>query len=135
MIDHLAMPRSVDELLDEARSHLGQRPDPGGLEAARAAGALIVDIRPVPQRRADGEIAGSMVIDRNVLEWRLDPASPHRIPETSSDRPVIVVCNEGFASSLAAATLRELGLQATDLDGGIQAWIASGRPTVPAGDA
>jgi rhodanese-related sulfurtransferase len=126
------MAPTVGELLAAARSRLGERPDPAGLEEAHAAGALIVDIRPVEQRRADGELPGAVVIDRNVLEWRLDPASPHRLPDTATDRLVVVVCNEGYASSLAAASLCELGLRATDLDGGIQAWIASGRPTVPA---
>jgi rhodanese-related sulfurtransferase len=88
-----------------------------------------VDIRPVEQRRQDGALPGAVVIDRNVLEWRLDPSSPHRIPEAiNAERRIIVVCNEGFSSSLAAATLRQLGLpHATDLDGGFQAW----RRTVP----
>jgi rhodanese-related sulfurtransferase len=83
-----------------------------------------VDIRPEAQRRRDGELPGALVIDRNVLEWRLDPSSPHRLDVTiEPDQPVIVVCNEGYASSLAAATLRELGLgSATDLAGGFQAW-------------
>jgi rhodanese-related sulfurtransferase len=125
------MTRSVGALLAEARARLAHRPDPAELESAQEAGAMVVDIRPIHQRQADGEIPGSVVIDRNVLEWRLDPASPHRIPEASADRPVVVVCNEGYASSLAASTLCELGVHATDLDGGIQAWIASGRPTVP----
>ena len=94
-----------------------------------AEGALVVDIRPVEQRMRDGEIPGSVVISRNVLEWRLDPSSDDRIPEAAYDRQIIVVCNEGYASSLAASTLHELGMtRATDLDGGIQAWIASGRP-------
>jgi rhodanese-related sulfurtransferase len=135
MIDHWTVTRparTVDALLAEARTRLAHRPDPAGLEQAQSAGALIVDIRPIHQRQVDGEIPGAVVIDRNVLEWRLDPASPHRIPDALPDRPVIVVCNEGYASSLAAATLCELGLDATDLDGGMQAWIASGRPTVPA---
>ncbi len=89
-----------------------------------AAGALVVDVRPVEQRRRDGALAGAVVIDRNMLEWRLDPASPHHIAEaTDHGRRIIVVCNEGYGSSLAAATLRQLGLcRATDLDGGFQAW-------------
>jgi rhodanese-related sulfurtransferase len=94
-----------------------------------AGGALVVDIRPVEQRSRDGELPGAVVVDRNVLEWRLDPASEDRIPEvTGHDQPIVVVCNEGYASSLAAATLQDLGLhRATDLDGGYQAWRNRGK--------
>ena len=89
------------------------------------AGALVVDIRPVEQRQRDGELAGAVVVDRNVLEWRLDPTSPHRIPQAGADRRVILVCNEGYQSSLAAATLQQLGVRrATDLEGGYQALLA-----------
>ena len=90
------------------------------------AGALVVDIRPVEQRQRDGELPGAVVIDRNVLEWRLDPASPHRISGmTGHGQRIILVCNEGYSSSLAAATLQDLGLhQATDLIGGYQLWVA-----------
>jgi rhodanese-related sulfurtransferase len=91
----------------------------------------VVDTRPVEQRRRDGEIPGALIIDRNVLEWRLDPASPHRHLAVTDDydRTVVVVCNEGYSSSLAAATLQELGLcNATDLVGGFQAWLAAGFP-------
>jgi rhodanese-related sulfurtransferase len=92
-----------------------------------AAGALVVDIRPIEQRERDGALPGALVIDRNVLEWRLDPASPHRSVDVGAEQVVVVVCNEGYASSLAAATLRRLGLRgATDLDGGYQAWRAGG---------
>jgi rhodanese-related sulfurtransferase len=121
-------PRTIDELLAEARARL-DRVLPEALEAERAGGALVVDIRPVEQRTRDGELPGAVVIDRNVLEWRLDPASPNRIAEaTGYDRRVIIVCNEGYSSSLAAATLQEIGLRrATDLDGGFQAWRASRR--------
>jgi rhodanese-related sulfurtransferase len=117
--------RSIDEVVEEARRDL-DRVAPADLAAEMAAGALVVDIRPVEQRHRDGDLAGAVVIERNVLEWRLDPASRHRIPEASDhDRRVIVVCNQGFASSLAAASLRRLGLRrVTDLDGGIQAWHA-----------
>ena len=89
-------------------------------------GALIVDIRPVAQRERDGDLPGALVIDRNVLEWRLDPTSPDRLPGTDDpDRQIVLVCNEGYASSLAAATLQQLGLRnATDLDGGFQAVLA-----------
>ncbi len=86
---------------------------------------MLVDIRPVEQRERDGALEGAIVIERNVLEWRLDPTSPHRIPEASdADREIVVVCNEGYQSSLAAATLQQLGLRnATDLDGGYQAVV------------
>jgi rhodanese-related sulfurtransferase len=122
---------AVDQLLTAARLRLGHRPGPAELEQALADGALVIDIRPVHQRRADGQIAGAVVVDRNVLEWRLDPTSDYRLASASRDRAIVVVCNEGYASSLAAATLCQLGLDATDLDGGIQAWISSGRAVVP----
>ena len=113
---------TIAELLDAARSGL-DRVDPARLEAELAAGALVVDIRPVEQRQRDGVIPDAVIIDRNVLEWRLDPASPHRIPQTGYDRRIIVVCNEGYSSSLAAATLRTLGLRdATDLRDGYRGW-------------
>lgn len=120
------MPRSIDELLAAARSHL-ERVEPSHLDRERAEGALVVDIRPVEQRRVDGELPGAVVIDRNVLEWRLDPASPHCVEGTGYDRRIILVCNEGYSSSLAAATLQSLGLRrATDLVGGFQAWRTRG---------
>lgn len=114
----------IDELLAAARAGL-DRVAPDGLDAETKAGALVVDIRPVHLREADGPLPGAVVIDRNVLEWRLDPTSAHRLPEaTGHDLRVIVVCDEGYASSLAAATLQTLGLRrATDLDGGFQAWL------------
>jgi len=100
------------------------------------AGALLVDTRPLEQRRRDGEIPGALVIDRNVLEWRLDPTSPHRIAAMQyAEQAVVIVCNEGYSSSLAAATLRRLGVRnATDLDGGFQAWRAAGLPVEPHDD-
>jgi rhodanese-related sulfurtransferase len=118
--------QSIDALLARARGRL-QRVPPDALAAERAAGALVIDTRPVEQRDRDGEMPGAIVVDRNVLEWRLDPASPHRISEiTSYDVRIILVCNEGYSSSLAAATLQELGLhRATDLIGGFQAWRAT----------
>ena len=113
---------AVDALLMAARADL-DRVQPRDLATEIAAGALVVDTRPMEQRQRDGELAGAVVIDRNVLEWRLDPSSPHHIPEISeAGQRVIVVCDEGYSSSLAAATLRKLGLyQATDLVGGYQA--------------
>jgi rhodanese-related sulfurtransferase len=120
--------RSIDALLEQARAGL-TRVTPAEAEAATRDGALLVDIRPVGLREADGEIPGALVIDRNVLEWRLAPTSDHRIPEVDPGKTVILVCNEGYASSLAAATLQELGLPgATDLIGGFQAWKREGLP-------
>ena len=117
----------IDEALAEARLALPHRPTADELALLRARGALVVDIRSSELRARDGELAGAVVIDRNVLEWRLDPTSPHRIPEaTDADRDIVLVCNEGYASSLAAASLQRLGLhRATDLDGGFQAIVAA----------
>jgi rhodanese-related sulfurtransferase len=114
---------NIEGLLAAARSGL-DRVEPVDLAAEVAQGALVVDTRPAEQRDRDGELPGAVVIDRNVLEWRLDPTSPHRIAESvDHGRRVIVVCNEGYSSSLAAATLQQLGLRrATDLVGGFQAW-------------
>lgn len=115
----------IDQLLEETRLQLPHRPIANELAGYRARGALIVDIRPIEQRRRDGELAGAVVIDRNVLEWRLDPTSPHKIPEVSGhDQEIVLVCNEGYQSSLAAHTLQRLGLTgATDLAGGVQALL------------
>ena len=123
--------RSIDELLAEARAGL-DRVRPADLVREQAAGALIVDTRPVDQRERDGELPGAVVIDRNVLEWRLDPTSPDRIQEiTGHHQRVIIVCSEGYSSSLAAATLRRLGMHnATDMIGGFQAWRLLSRPTL-----
>jgi rhodanese-related sulfurtransferase len=117
-------PRGIDELLARARARL-QRLEPESLEREQAAGALVVDIRPVEQRMRDGQLPGAIVIDRNVLEWRLDPGCEHHISEVSShEARIVIVCNEGCSSSLAASTLHDLGLhRATDLIGGFQAWL------------
>ena len=100
------------------------------LELVEARGALVVDTRTEAQRRRQGELPGAVVIDRTVLEWRLDPASDWRIPEaTGPEVEVVVVCRQGYSSSLAAASLRALGLhRATDLEGGVEAWLAAGLP-------
>lgn len=115
----------IDELLNQARARL-DRVQPHALETERRAGAIVIDTRPAEQRQRDGDLPDAIVIDRNVLEWRLDPTSAHHIPEiTGYDIRVIIVCNEGYSSSLAAATLRDIGLhRATDLAGGYQAWAA-----------
>ena len=113
----------IDALLAAARARL-RRVDVDALAEEVAAGALVVDIRPEVNRLTEGVLPGAVVIDRNVLEWRLDPTSGYEIPEASADRRVILVCNEGYASSLAAATLIDLGIaQATDLIGGYRAWV------------
>ena len=131
------MTADLDELLAVARGQLGHRPGPIETAAAVTNGALLVDIRPIEQRRRGGEIPGAVIIDRNVLEWRLAPSSPHRLPDMGDhDRLVVVMCNEGYASSLAAATLRNVGLdRVTDLDGGFQAWAAAGLPVRAVDDA
>ena len=119
---------TIDDLLAQARQRL-ERIEPDDVPGALDAGALLVDIRPVSQREADGEVPGALVVDRNVLEWRLDPASAHRLAEAEPQRRVIVLCNEGYASSLAAATLQDLGLtDATDVVGGFQEWRRRGLP-------
>jgi rhodanese-related sulfurtransferase len=114
---------AIATLLDAERSSL-DRLGPEALARAMGQGALVVDIRPSAQRRAEGEMDGALVIERNVLEWRLDPTSPDCVREvTGREQVIIIVCSEGYASSLAAATLRRLGLEnATDLEGGYQAW-------------
>ena len=124
------MPLTLEELLDRARRDLA-RVEPGQAATELAGGALLVDIRPADQRSSGGDIPGATVIDRNVLEWRLAPASQWRIATiTGPETRVIVLCNQGYSSSLAAATLKELGLvNATDVVGGFEAWQAAGLPT------
>jgi len=125
--------RTIDELLERVRARI-DRVEPGEVAHRLAAGALLVDTRPVEQRDRDGEVPGAVVVDRNVLEWRLDPASPWRIPEvTGHDLEVIVLCNQGYSSSLVADTLRSLGLsRAVDVIGGLEAWAAAGLPVLRA---
>jgi rhodanese-related sulfurtransferase len=122
---------SVDVLLERVRAGL-DRVGPLGAFAAAGDGALLVDIRYAELRERDGLIPGALVVERNELEWRLDPQGSHRVVEaTSHDLPVVVICDEGYASSLAAASLQQLGLhRATDLIGGFQAWRAAGLPVV-----
>ena len=123
------MPMTLEELIDRARHDL-VRVEPEEAAAELARGALLVDIRPAHQRSVGGDIPGATVIDRNVLEWRLAPDSEWRNDAVDGPKTrVIVLCNEGYSSSLAAATLKELGLvNATDVIGGFQAWKAAGLP-------
>jgi rhodanese-related sulfurtransferase len=125
--------KTSDELLMEARALLPRRPSPAQALAAQANGALLIDIRGDDQRRAGGLIPGAIPLPRNMLEWRCDPASRWRHPAiTSRDQHLILICQQGFQSSLAAATLQRLGLaHATDLDGGFDAWAAAGLPLTP----
>jgi rhodanese-related sulfurtransferase len=123
--------RPISEVLAQARGRL-KRVDPRQAYDAMRAGALLIDIRPQAQRASEGQVPGALVVERNDLEWRLDPASDARLPEAGDyGRPVIVVCSEGYASSLAAVSLQDLGLaNATDLAGGFRAWAASGLPVL-----
>jgi rhodanese-related sulfurtransferase len=124
--------RPISQVLEQARSRL-IRLGPAQAWAAMQAGALLVDIRPQAQRAAEGQVPGALVIERNVLEWRLDPASDARLPVAGSyGLRVIVMCSAGYTSSLAAASLQDLGLSAaTDLVGGFQAWARAGLPVEP----
>ena len=118
--------RTVDELLASARERIHRR-SPAD---AAACGAQIIDIRPDDQRRRDGEVPGALCLPRNALEWRVDPDCPHRDPRVADlGEEVLLLCDEGFQSSLAAATMRELGfVRAGDVEGGFQAWRAAGLP-------
>jgi rhodanese-related sulfurtransferase len=121
---------SVDELLAAAREGV-DRLDPLAARDRVADGALIVDIRPAWQRQVDGEIPGSVIVERNHLEWRLHPASGANLPQATDGQEWIVVCTEGYTSSLAASALVSLGLPASDIVGGIHAWRAAGLPVAP----
>ena len=126
---------TIDDLLADARDPL-DRLRPAEAAAAVADGALLVDIRPERQRRAEGEVPGSLLVERNVLEWRFDPAADTRLPIARADLRVVVLCSAGYTSSLAAAALRQVGVHAaTDVIGGFQAWRDAGLPTVPGGRA
>ncbi|EGX61213.1 hypothetical protein SZN_03999 [Streptomyces zinciresistens K42] len=126
-------PVGIDELLERVRSGYERIAAPDAYEAARGGEALLVDIRYAALRERDGLIPGALVIERNEVEWRLDPQGSHRVPEaTGHALRVVVFCNEGYASSLAVESLRRLGLyRATDLIGGFQAWRALGLPVTP----
>ncbi|MFF4017089.1 rhodanese-like domain-containing protein [Streptomyces sp. NPDC001843] len=125
-------PSGIDEVLERVRAGYRRVEARDAYEAAQSGAALLVDIRYAALRDRDGLIPGALVIERNELEWRLDPQGSHRVPEaTGHDLNIVVICNEGYASSLAAASLHQLGLhRATDLVGGFQAWRAAGLPVV-----
>jgi rhodanese-related sulfurtransferase len=125
---------TINDLLEAARRRL-DRVEPSEAAAAVRDGAVLVDIRSERERERDGVIPGALFFPRNVLEWRVDPASGHGAPELGGvlDRRIILVCNEGYQSSLAAATLHDLGFaHVTDLVGGFRAWRAAGLPVEPA---
>ncbi len=127
-------PTGADDLLAAARRRI-ERVPAAELERLHAGGALVVDIRPAHQRAADGELPFGTVVERNVLEWRFDLLGDHALPQVRDyDQQVIVVCDEGYASSLAAASLRDLGFtRAADLAGGYQAWRTHHRADPPSG--
>ena len=128
--------RTIDEILASARARL-TRLMPREAFGETAAGGVLIDIRPAAQRAMQGEIPGSTIVERNHLEWRLDPSSDARLPwVTGYDHRIIVFCMDGYTSSLAAAALQDLGLhRATDVIGGYRAWVAEGLPSAPAGAA
>jgi len=123
---------SVDDLLAAARRRLHRLGRAEAYQAWRQDGALLVDIRPQAQRAAEGIVPGALHVERNVLEWRLDPRSEARLPAvTGYGQIVIIMCSQGYASSLAAGSLQDIGLrQATDLAGGFLAWARAGLPVV-----
>jgi rhodanese-related sulfurtransferase len=123
-------PRGIDARLDDVRRSLA-RVRPQDVPRRLDDGAVLVDIRPLAQRVLHGEIADAYVIERNVLEWRLDPTSSAALPWADLDLEVLVLCQEGYASSLAAESLQQLGIsRATDVDGGFAAWKSAGLPWV-----
>ncbi len=126
--------RTIDELLAEARSRI-ERLTPVEAAARVGGGALLVDIRSAAQRAREGSVPGALVVERNVLEWRFDPTSDARLPQvTGYDVEVVVLCSEGYSSSLAADSLRDLGLtRSSDVIGGFGAWAAAGLPVVREG--
>lgn len=118
----------IDDFLAEARAEL-KRVTPRELNDLRGGDTLIIDTRPLHNRVAEGEIPDSIPVERIVLEWRLDPAGDHRLPGFTADTTVVVLCNEGYSSSLAARDLQRVGLpKATDLIGGFRGWVEAGLP-------
>jgi len=131
-VDGVATLTTVEELLAEAQAEI-DRLSPAEAREAAQNGALLIDIRPLEQRQRDGLVPGATIVERNVLEWRLDPDGEHRNPELARrDRRILLICDEGYQSSLAAATLRRFGLDSCDVIGGVQEWMAAGLPLEPA---
>jgi rhodanese-related sulfurtransferase len=131
-VDRVAALTTVEELLAEAAAEI-DRLTPAEAHEAAQNGDLLIDIRPVEQRRRDGFVPGATIVDRNVLEWRLDPEGEHRDPALAHrDRRIVLICDEGYQSVLAAATLRRFGLKSCDVIGGVQGWMATGLPLEPA---
>ncbi|MCE3030188.1 MULTISPECIES: rhodanese-like domain-containing protein [Streptomyces] len=128
-------PVGIDELLERVRTGYRRVEAREAYDTARTGEALLVDIRYAALRERDGLIPGAVVVERNELEWRLDPRGSHRLPEaTGHALRIVLICNEGYASSLAAASLHQLGLhRATDLVGGFQSWRSAGLPVTPPG--
>lgn len=123
---------AIDDVLDRARARL-DRVKPEELTSLPA-DHLLVDIRPMHNRVAEGEIPGAVPVERIVLEWRLDPGGAHRLPGFTRDTTVVVFCNEGYSSSLAARDLQDIGLpNATDLVGGFRAYRDAGLTVGPGG--
>jgi rhodanese-related sulfurtransferase len=121
-VDEPPRRRTIDEVLADSRRRL-DRLDPAAASRAWTDGAVLVDIRPAAQRAQEGDLPGVLLVERNVLEWRFDPASDARLPCAGYDLQVIVLCQEGYTSSLAAAALQDLGVhRATDVIGGYAAW-------------
>ncbi|QKW09552.1 sulfurtransferase [Streptomyces sp. NA04227] len=123
----------IEGHLERVRAGLDRVQPHAAHSASESGTTLLIDIRYQALRERDGLIPGALVVERNELEWRLDPRGSHRLPQaTGHDLHVVVICNEGYASSLAASSLKDLGLhRATDLVGGFQAWRAAGLPVVP----
>jgi rhodanese-related sulfurtransferase len=130
-VDRVATLTTVEDLLAEAEAEI-DRLTPAEAHEAAQQGHLLIDIRPLEQRRRDGLVPGAAIVDRNVLEWRLDPDGAHRNPELARrDRRTILICDEGYQSILAAATLRRFGLDSCDVIDGVQGWMAAGLPLEP----
>ena len=128
---------TIEQMLSAARARLRRLSPEEANKAVEKTEAILVDIRPEGQRAIEGSIPGALIVERNVLEWRFDPASSARLPiATDHDLQVIVFCSEGYTSSLAAASLQDLGLwRATDMVNGFQAWRTAGLPIVPPREA
>jgi rhodanese-related sulfurtransferase len=130
-VDRVATLTTVEDLLAEAAAEI-DRLSPAEAQEAAQQGGVLIDIRPLEQRQRDGLVPGAAIVDRNVLEWRLDPDGEHRNPALARrDRRIILICNEGYQSVLAAATLRRFGLDSCDVIDGVQGWMAAGLPLQP----